>query len=142
MTELTRIKTQDDLEDLKKFVSLTKQKKSMEEELKDIQSELDRLESLLISFFEEQGIQKISVDGRTVYIRRQLWMKQNEGTDKQAACNALKQAGLEDFVKENFNVQTISSYARELDQQGEKIPTSLKKYFNVDEVFRVVVLKK
>ena len=101
-----------DTEKLRRYVELDKRKADLKAELSDINSEMDTLEEVLLTQFEQDGIQNMNIDGRTVYLHRQLWASA-EDKDNERATQALKAAGLGDMVAERFNTQTLSSWVRE-----------------------------
>jgi hypothetical protein len=62
-------------EELKRFVALEERRRQLETEVDTIKAEATELESRLLPQFEQCGFEKISIDGRTVYIERKLWAK-------------------------------------------------------------------
>ena len=61
------------MEKLKRFVALEDEKKSLAKKLETIKNDLEKLEFELIPDFVEDGVQSMNVDGRTVYIGRDVW---------------------------------------------------------------------
>lgn len=69
----------------------------------------------------------------TLYINTQLWAsRRNPETDSdEAICNALVEAGYGDVVRRNFNTQTLSAVARDLEREGKEFPPAVLQYIEV-----------
>jgi len=123
-------------EELKRFVALEERRRQLEAEVDTIKAEATELEQRLLPQFEQEGFEKISIDGRTVYVERKLWAKARDG-NKAAVCKALKRARLGDYVEETFNTNSLSAYVRELDREERPLPPSLREVLEVSEVFKL-----
>jgi len=123
-------------EELKRFVALEERRRQLEAEVETLKTEAAELEQRLLPQFEQEGFEKITVDGRTVYVERRLWAKAKDG-DKAAVCKALKRARLGDYVEETFNTNSLSAYVRELDREERPLPPSLREVLEVSEVFKL-----
>jgi len=123
-------------EQLKRFVALEERRRQLEEEIDQLKAEAVELEQALMPQFEQAGIERVSIDGRTVYVERKLWASAKNG-DKQALCKALKRARLSQFVQETFNSQSLSALVREWDRDGRPMPPSLREVLEVSEVFKL-----
>ena len=120
---------------LQRFVELEKQKKETENQLDSIKDELAALDADLQQEFIEAGIQSIRCNGRTVYIHRQFWAGMVDG-DRPRAMAALRAAGLNDYVFETFNTQSLSAYVRERIKSGEEEQDTDDVYILLPESFR------
>jgi len=123
-------------DELKRFVALEERRRQLEAEIDTLKAEAAELEQALMPQFEQAGIERVSVDGRTVYVERKLWAKARDG-DKAAVCKALKRCRLGDYVEETFNTNSVSAYIRELDREGRPLPASLREVLEVSEVFKL-----
>jgi hypothetical protein len=123
-------------DELKRFVALEKRRRQLEIEIDNIKSEAAELELRLLPQFELSGMERISIDGRTVYVERKLWAKA-KNDDKPAVCKALKHCRLGDYVEETFNVNSLSAYIRELDREGQAVPDVLASVLDVNEIFKL-----
>lgn len=123
-------------EELKHFIQLEQRRRQLEAEIGTIKAQSAELEASLLPQFEQAGMERVSIDGRTVYIERKLWAKPKEG-DKQAVCKALKRARLGDYVQESYNSNSLSAYIRELDREGRSLSPGLAKVLEVSEVFKL-----
>mgnify|MGYP003433410470 FL=1 len=95
-----------------------------------------KMEKDALDWMVANGMQSAKVDGMTLYVNRQLWAHPVDG-DYPSACEALRQAHLGDLVQERFNVQTLSSWVRERDKDGEPLPAAFAGRIEVAEVFRL-----
>lgn len=82
-------------------------------------------EKKLMEQMTDAGVQRIAVDGVTVYIHKQIFASKAAGISDEQAADALRATGLDDMIKPKFNANTMSAYIRELDGQGLPIPRTL-----------------
>lgn len=129
-----------DIERTRRYVELTKRKRQAEDDLDEVKKELARLEGQLLEDFEHAGVDSMRIDGHTVYPHRQLFANARDG-DKERAVEALRACGLHDYVKEQFNTQSLSAYVRELDELEEPLPQPLADALDVYEKFTLRVRK-
>lgn len=102
-----------------RYIDLTRRKRNIEAELREINGELAEVESTLIEQFVQDGLQSVAIKGLgTAYLRSDIWASAPKGEDGHgdydAACDALERAGLAQFVQRRFNAQTVSAYVRNL----------------------------
>lgn len=136
--------------DVKKFIKLTLKKRQHEEDAEELGKQIAELEAKLMASFQERGVDRVSMDGSTVYLDRKLWAGAENG-DSQATCAALEAAGLGDFVKPGFNTSQLSSWVRELEKAGGKqlpqdevkglLPEALRAFVRITEKFALRVRK-
>lgn len=107
---------------LQRFVELELQRRRLEEDLKANREEAGPLERELLQEFAADGVQNLRINGVLVYVQRELWAgivrddpERDRATPEELAraVEALKDAGLDDYVKETFNTQSVSAYVRE-----------------------------
>ena len=128
-----------DTEILRQFVENEKEKARLESELDVVKAEKDRLQTIIVTMFSEEGTQShklIMPDGgfRTVHLRRDLYV--GHTGDKQALCDALKDGGYESQVKESYNTQSLSSLFRELAAEYHQVPNVSR--LTVEEILEAV----
>ena len=73
-------------------------------------SEYDKLSEVMATQFENAGVQRVSVDGKTVYLREDLFA-QRLG-DEHALVLALRDADMEDYVLEKWDSSGLSAEVR------------------------------
>lgn len=136
---------------LKEFVALEDEKAAIKTRLKTIENRLGELDESLTNEFLEDGIQSTKIDGRTVYLHRDLYASAKEG-DKEAVVAALKQCDLGQYVKEDYNANSLKAYVREmvhaaeeqarvdgrvLENPADAIPEHLAVTLNISTVYSV-----
>jgi hypothetical protein len=107
------------IENLREFVALEKKKAELNREIKQTQKALDALDTLLTQQLLDDGVQSVNVDGRTVYLRRDLYASALDG-DRAAVVQALKDSGLSQYVSEQYNTNSLSAYVREVVREAEE----------------------
>ena len=115
-----------DMARVREYVRLRRQQRERETETEAIKEQADQIEAQLLEEFAVDGVQSMSVDGMTVYLSRQLWASIPDGVEKEQVIDGLKSAGLEHFVRENYNTQTLSSWMRDLEREDESLPEPLQ----------------
>ena len=119
------------------FVDATRSKRELEAQIKVLNEAIEKSEKKLLDEMSDAGVQRVTVDGVTVYIHRQLWASKAGNVTDEEAASAISSAGLSDMVKPKFNTSTMSAYIRELDNQGLPIPEPLVGVLSVTEKFSV-----
>lgn len=97
------------------FVALKMFKAQLDQAAKRVKEAIDPRERLLLDEFIAEGARskRHAASGKLTYISRRIWARARGG-DKAAACIALRDAGLGDYVEEGFNTNSLSAYFREL----------------------------
>jgi len=146
-----------DLKTMQEYAALVAEKRRLEAELRTVGKNAAAHEERVLRIMSGQ-LQNVKLEGGpTLYLKRQLWVKapkklddsgneilNSNGTaqrDTFAACEALKAAGLGEFVKEGYNAQTVSAYFRELDNEGVDPPKEVADVMDFDVTPRVGVRK-
>jgi hypothetical protein len=126
---------------LKEYARLRRVEKELGTEASAIKEQADTLEQELLEEFAESGLQKMTVDGSTIYLRRDLWASRINGATALDVCEAFEKAGLTQFVTTNYNSNTVSAWLREIDASGEQMPESVAQVLGAAEKFSLRVLK-
>ena len=108
---------------------VTLRKRRLEGEVRRCNIAIERVEQLVCEDLLEQGHSKVghAATGATLSLDRKLWAKLDVDTDdlakdeaeavraaaKAAAGDALIEAGLGDYVRSDFNLNSVSAYFRE-----------------------------
>lgn len=114
-----------DLDDVHRYVELRRRQSELESEASGVKEEADQIEQRLLEDFAEQGVDRMSVNGHTVYLHRQLWARVPEGVTRAEVVEALEEAGLGHFVRRQYNTQTVSAWLRDLEREEEELPPEL-----------------
>ena len=97
--------------DKQKYIALHEQKESLTDKLDTCKGKIRKLEEKLLAEFQDEGMNRASVGGRTLWLDHKIWA--SAGGDMDGAVAALKAAGESDMVKESINRQTLSAWVRE-----------------------------
>lgn len=126
---------------IKRFIQLLKEKKDLAKLTKDVNEALDWLEPEIRLHFGDHGIEKITKDGMTIFIRRQLFVKKCEIDDlpvsDQACIEALREAGMDNFFEEKMKQSALNAYFKELEEEELPIPDALQGKLRPIEIFKV-----
>lgn len=143
------------IEKLKLVKKLEDEKKELETRIGEIDEELEKYTGKksgsggsIAEDFIEQGIDKMTLFGRTYYIHRQLWVKTH---DKDGAIEEMKKdSDLKDYIYDTFHSGSLSAYFREkykeslsksgeneLPEPDEVIPKELKDKIGLVEKVQV-----
>lgn len=115
---------------------LKDEKKGIEEDLKDINLELEAVCEAAHELFEEWDLELIKNEHGRLTIGQDLYAAVN---DRPLAIEWLKQVGLQEILKEDFNWQTINSLLKQRVKEGESLPDeqAIKMYFKRKINFRM-----
>lgn len=126
---------------IKHFIQLLKDKKEITKKAKDINEMIDWLEPEIRLHFGDHGIEKLTKDGMTIYIRRQLFAKKCDVDDlpvtEEACIQALKQAGMHNFFEQKVKMSAMSAYFKELEEEDLPLPPALEGKLKPIEVFKI-----
>lgn len=130
---------------LQQLIDLTERLRAQEDEVEDLKKQRATLEATLLDSFRQDGVQRVTQGGRTVWLDRKLWAS----TAGPELPQALKAAGFPAMVKETVNGQTLSAWVREFDPDAElspeevvaKLPTEVQPYVRIAEVYKLQVRK-
>lgn len=144
------------------YIEASKIKDELDSKLKELSRLTSALEPAIIEYFKEKGQQRVTRNGRTVYLARELWPKVIpdglEGATDPDAIVAAEERGramlidalgsdpeTQHLVKATYNHQTLRSFILNDCEEGEDglpiIPDHLKGKLGVSEVFKAKVLK-
>jgi len=109
---------------LRKYRKLIGQKEELAAALEKVKKEIIAAEKPVIDWFQKEGVPGITVEGKNIHIRREVWPKRDEGVTTEQLCENLVAYGgdLADMVKPGFNTRTLQSYVRELEKKGLPLP--------------------
>jgi len=128
------------------YVKLIVAKRALADAVKENQAHINTMDPLLLSYFEKHGIEKVTQGGYTLSPKRDLramrCKDENDIPVSDAVCiEALKEAGLNEYFDQKISLANLTTYFRELDQEGDELPEALKGKFAVYERFIVATRK-
>jgi hypothetical protein len=128
-----------DIRTVKKYALLEQERLEVEARLSRLKDEQDSIRDDVLEYFSRQGIQKLSVEGRTLYLKREVYAAK---VDKEMAAElvvkALQEAGFEEFAGRSVSWNSLSAMLREREALGEEpVPPALKAVIELHEKFKV-----
>lgn len=129
-----------DMDDVRRFIELTEKKRELDAEIRALNEQLGELDERLQEGFVQDGVDKITADGFTVYIRKQFWasvagrdaLGKTESTLR--AIDVLRANGLSHMV--TLGTQSVSSLFRDEEAVAE-LPPDVREAFEVTEKVKV-----
>ena len=113
-----------DISIIKELVTLDKEKAELDSRLDEIKQRRADIATVVEDMMIDAGIDKITIDGRTVHIASQIWAKVE--STKEQVINALKEAGLEEYITVGYNSQSLSAYVRNELEANQELPEALR----------------
>jgi len=114
----------------------------MELDIKLLKLRRDQLQDKLLEYFTDpDSPSKMTIAGRTLSLRREVWVSLNPGT---TAIRSARAHGLKDLVKTTINTQSLSGWYREMEKQledGKSIPKWVENNMKVSEKFKIAARK-
>ena len=104
-------------------------------EVKERIKEVEPIKEVVLDEMTQNEVSNIRIDGRTIYVQSQIWGRKK--APNETIVKALRDAGLQDFVSEGFNMVSISAFIREKVKNGEKLPPQFEGVLEANEVFSV-----
>jgi len=117
--------------------ALNQERLELERRAKQLRAEVDDLQGQLTEQFAHAGANRIELDNRLGTLQRKLVARRvsEEVTTGQVVA-ALRADGLGHLVTpESYHHQTLSSWLRELEQEGKSIPPAVAEVIVGDESF-------
>ena len=97
---------------VKEYVCLERRKDALAAELKVVEQELKNLERVVVDQMVNAGFDEVSADGRKLKLVPDVHASPVE--DRWAVVAALKEAGLEQFIPENYNDSQLRGFVKEI----------------------------
>lgn len=107
---------------MREFVELNNEKRRLKARLKEIEQRLGAIEPecmhLLIELGDEEHPGNMRIAGATMYLHPELYARPKDG-DRARTAQALVANGLGYLVKEDFNINSLSAWIREVKAKGD-----------------------
>ncbi len=124
---------------LEEFADLYLEKLKTQKKLKELNEQITQKQQALIDHMASEGVNKLSLtEGRTIGVYEEIWPQYGE---KQNAIKALKAAGIDDLVEENFNHNRLASFIRERLKQGKELPREFSGLIKAETVYKLKARK-
>ncbi len=128
---------------LKRYVALEKKRRDLDKQLKETKKSIEELDASVLEQLRKAEVQSLNIDGMTLYIRRELWVKipaqnpeapRNEQIpEKEAAISALAEnPETAEYVNETFNSQSVSAFLREIEASHDIVLESCNRLSDLE----------
>jgi hypothetical protein len=97
---------------VREYVCLERRKDALAAELKQLEQQLKDLERVVVSEMINAGFNKVEADGRVLTLVPDVQASPVE--DRWAVVEALKEAGLDQFIPQNYNDSQLRGFVREI----------------------------
>ena len=121
------------------FIKKTKEKRELEERLNSVKKEIKHIEEPLMNEFEKAGCKSINMGDYLVGLQRRVF------GNKKLESNELGELLLQDVnLKKDvsYSPQGLTAFCRELEENGEPLPSILNGKFELAETFKLYARKK
>jgi hypothetical protein len=122
---------------LTEYAQLAKERRDLKDHLKMVEGRMEQLHPAVLAYFEQTSTQRVTRSGMTLFIRREIWAAHAEGADDLKIKDALRLAGMGEFVPQRVNWQSLHAYVREVVERGDALPPELEGAIRISEVFKV-----
>ena len=124
------------IEQLKEFVCLENRKRDLDAELKATKQKLDDLEQALVPQFIDDGVQRMTVDNRTVSLAQDIYA--SPLSERAGVVVALKASELGQYVAENYNTNSLTAFVREIARDVAALAEREGRPYGEDEVLQAL----
>lgn len=124
-----------------KLVILRDRKKELEDELKEVNSDITETEEQLVAAMVEEEMQNFTRNGRQFVLTSRTYANAKAGM-MPAICDWMKGHELGDMVKESVHPQTLQAWVKEKMEEAGALPEELSELVNVYEKSGISIRKK
>lgn len=126
---------------MRRLIELRQQVEMADEHLSRLRTQASELEAQLFDRMVDEGIQRVNVDGRTIY-RHTAIRASIKADSRPQALEALRELGLGVLIKSEPTVHsaTIAAKVREWIETDGKVPAEIEPFLSVHEAHSVRVL--
>jgi len=124
-----------------KLVILRDRKKELEDELKEVNSDITETEEQLVAAMVEEEMQNFTRNGRQFILTNRTYANAKAGMMPEI-CSWMKDNGLADMVKESVHPQTLQAWVKEQLEEVGALPKELGEMLNVYEKSGISIRKK
>lgn len=107
---------------MREFVDLNTEQKRLKARLSEIEARKRALEpeckNLLFELGDDEDPGHMRIAGHTMYLHPDLYARPKDG-DRERTARALVENGLGHLVKEDFNINSLSAWVREVKAKGD-----------------------
>jgi hypothetical protein len=97
---------------VKEYVCLERRKDALAAELKQVEQDLKALERVVVNEMVNAGFNKVEAEGRALKLVPDVQASPVE--DRWAVVDALKEAGLDQYIPQNYNDSQLRGFVKEI----------------------------
>ena len=124
-----------------KLVILRDRKKELEDELKEVNSDITEIEERLVAAMVAEEMQNFTRNGKQFILTSRTYASAKSGM-MPAICDWMKGHELGDMVKESVHPQTLQAWVKEQIEEVGALPEELSELVNVYEKSGISIRKK
>jgi len=124
-----------------KLVILRDRKKELEDELKEVNSDITEIEERLVAAMVAEEMQNFTRNGKQFILTSRTYASAKSGM-MPAICDWMKGHELGDMVKESVHPQTLQAWVKEKMEEAGALPEELGEMLNVYEKSGISIRKK
>ncbi len=117
-----------DVERIKRLQELMLEKRNLDGLLKETNREIAELEERVLEDMASEGVTGVRCGNRMMYMYEQAFVSVAPGEDRLEVAQRLKAAGLGVYIKEDFNLNSLSAHYRRTDEEPIKGLVKTVKY--------------
>jgi phage host-nuclease inhibitor protein Gam len=119
-----------------RYLAVANSERELKDELESLKEERERLEQAVLDELAEGGLTSVTIDGRTIYTRRDIFPRYPQG--KEAAIKLVLQGEFREIAKTRTDIhhQTMRALLKEL-SETDSLPPEWEGVIEVGEVYRV-----
>ena len=116
---------------IEEYVRLTLKKRELQKQLREHESNLRRMESRVLDDMLQSGVASIKIPDGTVYIADSVRARLQGDTLRHEAADALRRSDAAFLLQEDFNLNSVSAWCREVLESGAELPPEVTRYFEI-----------
>lgn len=119
-----------------RYLAVASSERELKDKLESLKEEREQLEQAVLDEMAEGGLTSVTIDGRTIYTRRDIFPRYPQG--KEAAIKLVLQGEFREIAKTRTDIhhQTMRALLIEL-SETDSLPPEWEGVIEVGEVYRV-----
>lgn len=124
-----------------RFIQLTKRKRELEENLKEVNATLALAEPSVSNFLTAKGANSHSTSEGTIFFRKHVYasLKPDDDGTFSAAFEALRSHDLGHLITQTVTPQDLKAWAKALDSTKQELPDALSDHVAISKTYKVTV---
>lgn len=110
-------------DDIRSMQAIDGQIDTLEASIADLKKRREKVHETIINSFEREGVQNIRVDGRTFYLRRDVWARAKRGQNDRLLEVLRRDDDTAPLVKSSASASSLAAYVRERIAEHDDDPT-------------------